>query len=127
MKLKPFDLTLVEDMSMYDHLPYQRDADRCNAGAIALYSGNVLKYYRCSLGEVLEFADMDELAAVKIGEYIEREKERLSAFEEASEVIDSFDEDDYTEEGLSDEQLAGLLSDKPKKKALLGDYDDEDF
>lgn len=126
MKLKPLDFSLIDDMSMYDHLPYQRDSDRCNAGAIALCSGNVLKYYRCSLGEVFELTDIDDLAAIKIKEYVKREEERLAAANETSEVIDTFDEEDSGEE-LSDEQIASLLADKPKKKALLGDYDDEDF
>jgi len=28
---------------------------------------------------------------------------------------------------LSDDQIASLLGEKPKKKAFLGDYDDEDY
>lgn len=126
MKLKPFDLSLVDDMSMYDNLPYQRDSDRCNAGAIAMYSGNLLKYYRCSFGETLELNDMDELAAKKIQEYIKREKERMALSQVSeSEVIDSFVDEDN--DGLSDEQLQSLVGDKSKKKAFLGNYDDEDF
>ncbi len=126
MKLKPFDLSMIEDTSMYDHLPYKRDAERCNIGSVALYSGNVVKYYRCSLGDTLELADMDELAVEKIQNYIKREKERLASFESEPEVIDSYD-DEYNSNELSDEQIAGLLGDKPKKKGFLGNYDDEEI
>lgn len=127
MKLKPFDLSMADDMSMYDHLPYQRDSDRCNAGALALYSGNVVKYYRCSFGEILDLADMDDLAVKKIQEYLKRERERLAALETSEpEVIDTFAEDE-DEDGLSAEQLQSLVGDKPKKKSFLGDYDYEDY
>lgn len=126
MKLKPLDFSMIEDTSMYDQLPYQRDSDRCNAGAVALYSGNIVKYYRCSFGNAIELTDMDTLAAVKIKEYTEREKERFSSVGEETEIID-FAEETAAAEGLSEEQLDELLADKPKKKALLGEYDDEDF
>ena len=125
MKLKPFDLSLVDDMSMYDHLPYQRDSDRCNAGALALYSGNVLKYYQCSFGETFELNDMVELAAEKIQNYLEREKERLSTLSsEEAEVVTTFTDD---EDELSDEQLQSLVGDTSRKKRFLDAYDDEDY
>ena len=73
MKLRPFDSSMIEDTSMYDHLPYQRDADICNIGSVALCSGNLLKHYRCAFGDTLELTDMDKLAVEKIQEYIERE------------------------------------------------------
>jgi len=127
MKLRPFDLSMIEDTSMYDHLPYKRDAERCNIGSVALYSGNLLKYYRCSFGDTLELTDMDELAIEKIQEYIEREQERLASLEAEPEVLDSY-EDEYPDVNeLSDDQIASLLGEKPKKKAFLGDYDDEDY
>ena len=127
MKLRPFDLSMIEDTSMYDHLPYQRDSERCNIGSVALCSGNLLKYYRCTFGDAFELTDMDELAIEKIQEYIKREQERLAPLEEEPEVVDSYEEDYAEGNELSDEQIAGLLSDKPKKKRYLGNYDDEDF
>ncbi len=126
MKLKPFDLSMADDMSMYDNLPYQRDSDRCNAGALALYSGNILKYYHCSFGEVLELNNMDDLAAEKIQNYLKQEKERLASLEsDKIEVIPTFT-DDEEENGLSMEQLQSLVGDRPSKKGFLGNYDDED-
>ena len=125
MKLRPFDLSMIEDTSMYDHLPYQRDADICNIGSVALCSGNLLKHYRCAFGDTLELTDMDKLAVEKIQEYIEREQERLGLSGEEPEVVDSY-EDDYNDE-LSEEQIASLLSEKPNTKRFLGNYDEEDF
>lgn len=127
MKLRPFDLSMIEDTSMYDHLPYKRDSERCNIGSVALYSGNIVKYYRCAFGDTLELSDMDDLAIEKIQEYIKREQDRLSPQDEEIDVVDSYDNEYGDVNELSDEQIAGLLDDKPKKKAFLGNYDDEDF
>ena len=119
---------MIEDTSMYDHLPYKRDAERCNIGSVALFSGNVVKYYRCALGETLELNDMDELAIEKIRKYVERENERLASLDTESDVVDSYYDGEYVDSNdLSDEQIAGLLGDKPKKKGFLGNYDDEEF
>ena len=123
MKLKPFDLSMGDDMSMYDNLPYQRDSDKCNAGALALYSGNILKYYRCSLGEVLELNDMDNLAVLKIQNYLKREQARLSPSDINGIDVISNDED---ENGLSMEQLEYLIGDNAHRRRFLDNYDDED-
>lgn len=47
---KPYDTSLEDgnNRSMYDKLPYQRNADMCNASTLALNSGNLVKYYRCN-------------------------------------------------------------------------------
>ena len=127
MKLRPFDLSMIEDTSMYDHLPYQRDSDRCNIGSVALCSGNLLKHYRCAFGDILELTDMDALAVEKIQEYIEREQKRLGYLEEEPEVVDSYEDDYPDNNALSDEQIASLLNDKSNKKRFLANYDDEDF
>lgn len=58
---QPYDKTLEENMSMYDKLPYKRDADMCNASTLCLNSGNLLKYYRCQQQmEAIEIATQDE-------------------------------------------------------------------
>jgi hypothetical protein len=44
-RLRPYDSTLEDNLSMYDRLPYCRDSDLCNKEALALISGNVIKYY----------------------------------------------------------------------------------
>ncbi|WP_310605005.1 hypothetical protein [Anaerosporobacter sp.] len=45
-KLKPFDNTLMEDLSMYDKMPYTSTYDLCNTNTVCLESGNLLKSYR---------------------------------------------------------------------------------
>ena len=127
MKLKPFDLSMIEDTSMYDHLPYKRDSERCNIGSVALCSGNLVKHYRCDFGDTFELTNIDDLAIEKIQEYIKREQERLASSNEAPEVVDSYEEEYSGSNELSEEQIAGLLGDKSNKKRFLANYDDEDF
>lgn len=58
---QPYDATLEENMSMYDKLPYKRNIDMCNASTLALESGNLVKYYRCSQAEEpVEIHNQDE-------------------------------------------------------------------
>ena len=76
---------------------------------------NALTPFSAAVSETME----------KIQEYIEREQERLGLSGEEPEVVDSY-EDDYNDE-LSEEQIASLLSEKPKKKRFLDNYDEEDF
>ena len=45
-KLKPFDNTLMDDLSMYDKMPYTSNYDLCNSNTVGLESGNLLKSYR---------------------------------------------------------------------------------
>lgn len=110
MKLRPFDSSLVEDTSMYDKLPYIRDPYRCNADAITLISGNVLKFYRCKQGNKYELTDMDRLASEKIREYQKREAERLEQFSEND--IDVIPAEQEHIEGLSENEIQELMDDK---------------
>ena len=127
MKLKPFDLSMGDDMSMYDNLPYKRDSDKCNAGAIALYSGNILKYYHCSLGEVLELNDMDNLAVLKIQAYLKQEQKRLSStYMDNVDVIPNENYQDEYEDEFSMEQLEQLVGNNGHRRNFLDNYDDED-
>lgn len=45
---KKYDGTLDYGIEMYDNLPYKRNSDVCNEGAVALYSGHIIKYYLCN-------------------------------------------------------------------------------
>ncbi|WP_455716762.1 hypothetical protein [Anaerosporobacter sp.] len=45
-KLKPFDNTLLDDLNMYDKMPYSSNYDLCNSNTVCLQSGNLLKFYR---------------------------------------------------------------------------------
>lgn len=46
--LRPYEFTVPAVTDMYDHLPYQCDCDMCNKDSIAMVSGNLIKFYRCS-------------------------------------------------------------------------------
>ena len=110
VKLKPFDTSLVEDTSMYDNLPYKRDPYRCNADAIALESGNVLKFYQCKLGDTYKLTDMDTLADKKIHEHQEKESERLA--EISKENIEVISAGESSNNHLTDDELHELMEDK---------------
>lgn len=45
-QLKPFDNTLMDDLCMYDRMPYSSNYDLCNSNTVGLESGNLLKSYR---------------------------------------------------------------------------------
>ena len=42
---KPYDSSMGENLSMYDHFPYERDPDICNKHTVKLFSGNVIKFF----------------------------------------------------------------------------------
>ena len=45
---KKYDSALDYGITMYDELPYKRNADVCNGSTVALYSGHIIKYYLCN-------------------------------------------------------------------------------
>lgn len=47
----PYDDSLNMRIQIYDNMPYVRDINICNKESIALYSGNLIKYYRCCIQE----------------------------------------------------------------------------
>lgn len=40
-----YDASMDYGITMYDQLPYRRDADRCNGSNVTLNSGHIIKYY----------------------------------------------------------------------------------
>ena len=40
-----YDVHLDYQITMYDQLPYKRNADLCGEQNIAMYSGHIIKYY----------------------------------------------------------------------------------
>lgn len=57
---RPYEAVLEDNLSMYDRLPYRRDAELCNKSTLALVSGNLIKYYRCASQEMLQVNNQDE-------------------------------------------------------------------
>lgn len=75
---QPYDATLEENMSMYDKLPYKRNEDMCNASALALESGNLIKYYRCAEIDSIDIQTQDEHFSAIVAAHIQAyEKELL--------------------------------------------------
>lgn len=103
-QLKLYDSSMDYDMSMYDKLPYDRDLALCNADAIALESGNVLKYYRCAIKQddyyVINNKDKEFVKE------LESLRKQLSARQEFLENKDGIE---HAPE-LSDQQIDQLFS-----------------
>jgi hypothetical protein len=49
----PYDSTLEEKISMYDRMPYNWDISLSQYNTLGLISGNIVKYYRYKLVEVI--------------------------------------------------------------------------
>ncbi len=45
----PFDVTYGEQFAMYDHQAYIKNNEMCNQNTVKLESGNVTRFYRCSM------------------------------------------------------------------------------
>lgn len=100
-----YDGTLDYGITMYDELPYQRNSDICNAGAIALYSGHIIKYYLCN-------NQQDEFLINNHDDHIEHilraisEQEALRRMSEA----ETADREGASDE-ITQEQIQTLLED----------------
>ena len=98
---EPYDSSLEDNMSMYDKLKYKRDADLCNASALALNSGNLVKYYRCSYEtESREIATHDsEFKQIAVKHIQTQEKEEQERHRLFPILFGSLDEDIPADEG----------------------------
>lgn len=76
MKLKPFDYSMNEDYSMYDHLPYEKDIDLCGPDKIAMESGNIIKFYQCNIRDTYQISGIDDLFYEKLSLHEEQQAER---------------------------------------------------
>lgn len=101
-----YDGTLDYGITMYDELPYQRNADVCNSSTVALYSGHIIKYYLCNNKQeefLINNRDDDiEHILQKISE--QEALRRMSAAETVSSEIPS--------DEITQEQIQTLLEDK---------------
>lgn len=50
--LKPYNDSMWDYFTLYDNMPYKWDTD--NEKRIALFSGNIIKGYRCKINEPYE-------------------------------------------------------------------------
>ena len=65
---KHYDSSLEYSITMYDHLPYARDERVCGSDKIALFSGNVIKFYSYKTVDTCIIANQDEKIQTKIKE-----------------------------------------------------------
>lgn len=76
---KPYDTTLEDNISMYDKLPYKRNEDLCNVSTLALNSGNLVKFYRCTdTEEAKEIKNQDEAFSKIVSEHLDAQAKSIS-------------------------------------------------
>ena len=100
-----YDGALDYRITMYDNLPYKRDAEFCGAQQIALYSGHVIKYYLCINNEdTFKINNHDDNIQEILSNESKKQLKKIS--EKESEVIDNDNPN-----GITQEQIKTLLDD----------------
>lgn len=112
-----YDSTLDYHVTMYDNLPYKRNAELCGAQQLGMYSGHIVKYYLCiNNEEKFKVNNQDD----KIQEILAKIKsENISKISENdTEVIDNDNTD-----GITQEQIQTLLDDPEASEDNSSDND----
>lgn len=115
-----YDEAMDYHITMYDNLPYARDADFCGEQQIAMYSGHIIKYYLCinedTAFEVNNHDDEIEeiLAAVQQNEFVIKQKNPSRLSKSKTD----------TESGITQEQIRTLLKDQDSNTESGYDSDD---
>lgn len=119
---RKYDEAMDYHITMYDNLPYARDADFCGEQQIAMYSGHIIKYYLC-LNEdtVFEVNNHDDeieeiLAAVQQKEFVMEKKPSSRPSKSKTDV----------ESGITQEQIRTLLKDQDSNEDSGYDSYDSD-
>jgi hypothetical protein len=113
-----YDGTLDYGIVMYDNLPYQRNADICNASTVALYSGHIIKYYLC-LNQEEEFPINNHDGEIRdILRKIEQEETKRLTQPETEETSSVPSSD------LTDEQIQALTADSGQGETPEGSHED---
>lgn len=100
-----YDGTLDYRITMYDNLPYKRDAEFCGAQQIALYSGHVIKYYLCINNEdTFKINNHDDIIQEILSNESKKQLNKIS--EKKAEVFDNDSSNEITQE-----QIKTLLDD----------------
>ena len=110
---QPYDTTLEENMSMYDKLPYKRNAEMCNASTLAIESGNLVKYYRCAPAETKEIKTQDDKFKSIVSAHIQEYEKNIKLMHKRFPLLYSEEHSsDFSElegnnlQDLSDDELA---------------------
>lgn len=89
-----YDSSLEYGITMYDNLPYQRNADKCNENHVTLISGQVIKYYMCTPVKTCYTINNHDTEIEQIlREARIREKERLK-IQETEQIVEPETDDD---------------------------------
>lgn len=72
-----YDSSLEENITLYDHLPYERNLAVCGNDCIRMYSGNVLKYATYRPDNKVEVPNREELLLQRIQK--EKELQKMKA------------------------------------------------
>lgn len=108
MKLKQYDSSLDSHVTMYDHLPYERNYDCCNENHIRLVSGNLAKYYMIApTDKVTTISNHDDDIEARLQEIA------AQAIPAAASVVEESDMP-ASPDGITSEQMEHLLSDQPE-------------
>lgn len=99
--LRPYDESMNEHFSMYDHMIYRMDAEVCTKESICLISGNIIKYYRYVAEIPYELDNQDDVIAKKLALYVNQQQANAST---------DLSSPQFQEE-LTDEQLKNLIED----------------
>lgn len=108
MKLKQYDSSLDSHVTMYDHLPYERNYDFCNENHIRLVSGNLAKYYMIApTDEVTTISNHDDDIEARLQEIA------AQAIPATASVVEESDTPSVPD-SITSEQMEHLLSDQPE-------------
>lgn len=101
-----YDVHLDYQITMYDQLPYKRNADLCGEQNIAMYSGHIIKYYMCD----------NKSDQFKVDNHDSQIKAMLAEIEAHTVVkptVEDVSASSQSEpDGISQEQIQTLLDDK---------------
>ena len=108
-----YETGLDYPITMYDHLPYQRDSDYCNAEKIGMSTGKVIKYYLCNNeAEPLTINNHDdEIDELLLQIQLQEQKQAQIAEEPQPESQQVSDE-------ITQEQIETLLADNPEEPEM---------
>ncbi len=101
---KKYDSTLDYHITMYDNLPYKRNADLCGAQQLGLYSGHIIKYYLCLNNEDSYKINNHDDNIQEILSHIKAENEKIIQNQDIEVVSNN-------NNGITQEQIQTLLDD----------------
>lgn len=96
--LPPFAELRVNELEMYDHLPYHKDVELCPPEMIKMVSGNVVKYYTIQEDQS-QTIDTNDLA-----EHLVERGRNASRHYHSHDILDSenvIDAEEFHEEDIS--------------------------